>query len=108
MRRRDWSAFITWCGPVSDRHIAAIGAASLGDLHGQVPDIAAPRPVDQHPLPGPEPGSVDQALPGGEARLRQRGGLGMSQAGRLAGELAGWCRHLLRVGAGRAGENGIP
>jgi hypothetical protein len=27
MRRRDWSAFITWCGPVSDRHIAAIGDA---------------------------------------------------------------------------------
>jgi hypothetical protein len=28
MRRRDWSAFITWCGPVSDRHIAAIGKTS--------------------------------------------------------------------------------
>ena len=84
-----------------------VGAASLGDLHGQVPD-AASCPVDQHPLPGRELGGVDQALPGGEARQRQRGGLGMRQPGRLAGELAGRRRYVLRVGAGRAGEKGHP
>jgi hypothetical protein len=28
MRRRDWFVFITWCGPASDHHIAAVG-----DLH---------------------------------------------------------------------------
>lgn len=32
MRRRDWSAFIIWCGPVSDHRIAAIGnLAPLSD-----------------------------------------------------------------------------
>ena len=32
----------------------------------------------------------------------------MRQARRLAGELAGRCRHVLRVGAGRAGEKRHP
>ena len=29
MRRRDWFVFITWCGPVSDHHIAAVGRTCL-------------------------------------------------------------------------------
>jgi hypothetical protein len=79
----------------------------LAICKARCPDAAA-RPVDQHPLPGREPGGVDQALPGGEGRQRQRGGLGVRQAGWLAGELTGRCRHVLRVGAGRAGEKRHP
>jgi len=29
MRRRDWFVFITWCGPVSNHHIAAVSELAL-------------------------------------------------------------------------------
>jgi hypothetical protein len=60
---------------VISRALAA-SSARPGDLHREMTD-AARRGVDQHPLPGPHIGGVDQRLPGGQRRQRQRRGLNM-------------------------------
>jgi hypothetical protein len=65
-----------------------VSAASLGDLDRQVPDAAA-GPMDQYSLARRHLSGVHQGLPRGKTRQRQRGGLGVGEAGRLAGKLTG-------------------
>ena len=89
------------------RRAGYVSAASLGDLDRQVPDTAA-GPMDQHPLARRHLSGVHQGLPRGKTRQRKRGGLGVGQAGRLAGKLTRRRRDILRVRAGRRGKNGMP
>ena len=84
-----------------------VRAARLGDLHGEVAD-AAGGGVDQHPLPRPDVGGVDQGLPGGERGQRQRGRPATwSRPAGLRGEGAGGAGDVLGVGAGavRVGQH---
>ena len=60
-----------------------MGAARLGDLHGEMAD-AAGRGMDQRALSLLQAADLDEALPGGEAGQRQRACLHMVEAVRLA------------------------
>ena len=64
-----------------------IGTARLRDLHREMPDPARGR-EDEDAGAGADAGRLDERLPGGEARERERGGLLVGQAIGDPGELA--------------------
>ena len=58
-----------------------LGAEVTGDLDGGLTDTPGAG-VDEHPLPGRQPGDLDQGDVGGQKRDRHRGGLGKRPPGR--------------------------
>ena len=75
------------------------GSAGFGQLHGHVPDPARAR-MDQHELPGLDPGAVEERVPGSDGHQRQRRRLRHGQVRRFEGQEPRIGQHVFSQGAG--------